>query len=156
MIKKIKYTIRDFCKEDFNAINELWSVTGQGGSHRGDTVEIIENTIRNGGKLFVMIEQSTKKIIGTSWVTSDKRRLYLHHFGILPEFQGLGLSKLLLIETMKFIKKTGLQVKLEVHCDNIKAANIYQKHGFKYLGDYDVYIIRDLSTIELKNKTEKK
>lgn len=156
MTKKIKFTIRDFCKEDFPYINDLWGLTGQGGIHRGDTVEVIEKTVLGGGKLLVMIENITKKIIGTSWVTNDQRRLYLHHFGILPEYQGLGLSKPLLVETMKYIKKTGLQVKLEVHRDNTKAANIYQKHGFKYLGDYDVYIIRNLNTIEIKTKSEKK
>lgn len=156
MTKKIKFTIRDFSIEDFADINELWRLTGQGGAHRGDTTEIVEKTILNGGKLLVMIESVTKKIIGTSWVTNDHRRLYLHHFGILPEYQGKGLSKPLLVETMKFIKKTGLQVKLEVHRDNAKAANVYQKHGFKYLGDYDVYIIRNVNTLETKIKTEKK
>lgn len=154
MTKKIKFTICDFCKEYFADITELWGVTGQGGTHRGDTVDVIEKTILNGGKLLVMIENTTKKIIGTSWVTNDQRRLYLHHFGILPEYQGRGLSKPLLEETLKFIKKIGLQVKLEVHRDNTRAANVYQKHGFKYLGDYDVYIIRNLNTIETEIKSE--
>jgi ribosomal protein S18 acetylase RimI-like enzyme len=38
-------------------------------------------------------------------------------------------------------------VKLEVHSSNIKAINLYKKFGFIPLGDYHVYIIRDITTI---------
>ncbi len=53
-------------------------------------------------------------ICGTSWMTNDGRRILLHHFGILPEYQGKGYSKILLKESLRYVKKTGLQVKLEV------------------------------------------
>ncbi|SRR3989339_449496 len=143
-MKQINQKIRTFIPEDFSQVNELWSQTGMGGAHRGDNLEIIQQTIESGGKLLVMEEISTQKIIGTSWLTNDKRRIYLHHFGILPEYQDKGLSKPLMIESMKFAKETGLQVKLEVHRDNSRAINLYEKMGFKYLGDYDVYIVRDI------------
>lgn len=156
MRKKIKFSIRDFCQGDFPQVNDLWVQTGMGGVHRGDTLEVIERTIACGGKFLVMLEPVSKKIIGTSWMTNDHRRVYLHHFGILPEYQGQGLSKPLLLESLKFTKETGLQVKLEVHRDNIKAGNLYKNHGFKYLGDYDVYIVRDLDKIDVKPKTRKK
>ena len=146
-MKQIKNKIRDFQPEDFSQVNELWSQTGMGGAHRGDNLEVIHQTIQGGGKLLVMEEISTKKIIGTSWLTNDKRRIYLHHFGILPEYQGNGLSKPLMLESIKFVKKTGLQVKLEVHRDNTRAINLYEKMGFKYLGDYDVYIVRDIEKV---------
>jgi ribosomal protein S18 acetylase RimI-like enzyme len=38
----------------------------------------------------------------------------------------------------------GLQTKLEVHRDNKAAIALYQSQGFRYLGDYDGYIIRNL------------
>ncbi len=154
MKKKVKFSIRDFSHGDFLQINELWAQTGMGGTNRGDTQEVIEKTIKGGGKLLVMVETVTKKIIGTSWLSNDQRRIYIHHFCILPELQGLGLSKPLIIESLKFVKKSGLQVKLEVHRDNTKAENLYKNHGFKYLGDYDVYIIRDVETIETNVKTK--
>jgi ribosomal protein S18 acetylase RimI-like enzyme len=87
-------------------------------------------------------------VVGTSWLTNDGRRLYLHHFAIDPEFQGGGLSKPLLRESLKIAREIGLQVKLEVHQDNERAINFYKKAGFQRLGDYDVYIIRDLSDIK--------
>jgi ribosomal protein S18 acetylase RimI-like enzyme len=80
-------------------------------------------------------------------MTYDGRRIHLHHFGILPEFQGQGLSKLLMDESLGFIRKKGTQVKLEVHRSNVKAINLYKKTGFTSLGDYDVYIIRDVQDL---------
>jgi [ribosomal protein S18]-alanine N-acetyltransferase len=77
-------------------------------------------------------------------MTYDGRRIHLHHFGILPDFQGQGLSNILMAESLKFVRKKGCQVKLEVHESNIKAINLYKKAGFRRLGDYDVYIIRDI------------
>jgi len=94
-----------------------------------------------------MLYKEKKNIIGSSWLTSDGRRLYLHHFGIIPEYQGRGLSKLLLEESLAFAKEIDQQIKLEVHQNNNIAKNLYTKAGFKYLGDYEVYIIRDISLL---------
>lgn len=96
------------------------------------------------------------KICGTCWMTCDGRRIHLHHFGIHPDYQGRKLSWLLLKESFRFIKQKGYQVKLEVNRNNIKAINLYKKAGFNYLGDYDVYIIRDLSVIDNNDNMDMK
>jgi len=136
--------IRDYCKGDYEKVDFLWNEINLGGKHRGDNEDTIENTIKNGGKLFILEEKETARIIGTSWLTNDKRRIYLHHFGIDPKYQGKGYSKLLLDKSLKYAQKQGLQIKLEVHKDNNIAIDLYKKYGFKYLGDYIVFIIRDI------------
>lgn len=73
----------------------------------------------------------------------------MHHFGITPSMQGKGLAKPLVKESLKFAAEKGYQVKLEVHQSNTKAVNLYIKSGFKRLGDFDVYIIRNLNEIDL-------
>jgi ribosomal protein S18 acetylase RimI-like enzyme len=142
-----KFIIREYQKGDFDEIMRLWVETGLGNHERGDDEKIIEESIRLGGSMLVLEEKEKKRIIGTSWMTFDGRRIHLHHFGILPELQGKGLSKILLDDSLKFVKEKGCQVKLEVHTTNIKAINLYKKAGFKYLGDYDIYIIRDPSEL---------
>ncbi len=137
--------IRDYKEDDYNQISELWSLTGLGNPERGDNAETIKRTLALGGKLLVIASKTSGQIIGTSWMTCDGRRILLHHFGILPDFQGKGLSKILLKESLQFAKKTGLQVKLEVHSSNIRAINLYNKFGFKLLKEYCIYIIRDIS-----------
>ncbi|MEN8121140.1 MAG: GNAT family N-acetyltransferase [Bacteroidota bacterium] len=142
-----EYIIRDYQPVDYHKLMRLWNVTGLNTPGRGDNEIIIERTISVGGKLLVMLDERKDKIVGSSWLTSDGRRLYLHHFGILPEFQGRGLSKSLLSKSLAYAKEIGQQIKLEVHQNNTIAKNLYKKASFKYLGDYEVYIIRDISLI---------
>ncbi len=145
---EMKFFVREFRKGDFENVAVVWAETGMDSSLRGDNEEIILDSISLGGRFLLLVEKSTEKICGTSWMTFDGRRIHLHHFGILPAYQGKKLAHLLLEDSLKFVKQKGCQVKLEVHSTNSKAIALYKKHGFDYLGDYDVYIIRDLSKIK--------
>ena len=142
-----EYTVREYRKGDFDAIDELWKGIGLGGRQRGDDERVVESTLAAGGKMLVLIDESSGRIVGTSWITHDSRRSYLHHFGIAKSHQGRGLSKLLMDASFDVLGKLGYQAKLEVHHDNSVAKALYIKHGFEYLGDYDVYIIRDLRAV---------
>jgi ribosomal protein S18 acetylase RimI-like enzyme len=143
-------TIRQYLKGDFPAILSVWSVTGLARPERGDDEATVELSIAMGGQMLVMCDETNGgKIVGTSWTTFDGRRLLLHHFGIVPECQRKGLAKELLREALRFVKEKGYQVKLEVHRSNIHAIDLYTKAGFEYLGDYDIYIIRDIQSIEV-------
>jgi len=139
-------TIRDFHSTDFDGLMEVWQLTGLGSAQRGDNLGIIEQSINMGGKM-LMVENLNGKIIGTSWMTFDGRRIHLHHFGVHPDYQRKGIGLMLANESLKFVKEKGYQVKLEVHKNNQAAIELYKKLGFTYLGDYDVYIIRDLGII---------
>jgi len=141
--------VRPYLKGDFPGIMELWTSTGLSSPERGDDEKTIERSIAMGGTLLVLSdEEAGGAIRGTSWLTFDGRRLHLHHFGIAPDYQGRGLSGELLGESLKFVKLKGYQVKLEVHRTNEIAIKLYKKAGFRYLGDYDVYIIRDIQSSE--------
>ncbi len=139
-------SIRDFELQDFEGLSEVWSLTNLGNPQRGDNLDIIMQSISMGGKMLVAVN-ADDKVIGTSWMTFDGRRIHLHHFGIHPNYQRKGIGKLLVKESLRFVKQKGYQVKLEVHQTNIAAISLYKQFGFTFLGDYDVYIIRDLSTI---------
>ena len=148
MEKEASYTIRDYWAADYPHVADIWERTGISTPGRGDSAEVIENTLRRNGRLLVLVDKGSDTVVGTSWLTNDGRRLYLHHFAIDPQFQGRGLSKPLLRESLKIAREIGLQIKLEVHKDNERAIHFYEKVGFKRLGDYDVYIIRDLAEIK--------
>ncbi|MFA8436709.1 MAG: GNAT family N-acetyltransferase [Marinifilaceae bacterium] len=137
--------LRDYREGDFDDILNVWQRTGLTNDERGDNAEIIECSLQWGGKFFILEEKESQRIIGTCWITNDSRRLYLHHLGVLPEFQDRGYGKLLLLESIRFGKQVNLQMKLEVHVTNTNAIHMYEKMGFKHLGDYDVYIIRDMA-----------
>ena len=142
--------IREYRKGDFDGIMNLWMATGLSKPERGDDEATVERSIEMGGRMIVMCPESpAEEIIGTSWMTFDGRRLHLHHFGIDPVFQRRGLARELLRESLRYVKEKGYQVKLEVHRSNTVAVELYLKAGFEYLGDYDVYIIRDIQSIEI-------
>lgn len=140
------YFVRDYLSSDYETIVFLWESLGLGNAQRGDNKDIISKTLSLGGRLLVLYN-STNEIVGTSWLTMDGRRTYIHHFGIAASLQGQGLANILLEKSMEVAKSIGLQVKLEVHKENQIALSMYKKAGFVYLGDYDVYIIRDISCI---------
>ncbi len=142
-------TIRHYQAKDFDAVDAIWKVTGMGGAVRGDTPQIIARTLACGGALFLLVERVRNKetIMGTCWVTNDGRRLYLHHCGIHPDFQGKAYSRMLVKPALDMAKTLNMQIKLEVHRDNKVAKHLYQQCGFAYLGDYEVQIIRDISKL---------
>jgi len=143
-------TVRHYSRGDFQGIMELWTATGLSRPERGDDEAAIERSITMGGAMLVTCDGNNGgNIIGTSWMTFDGRRIHLHHFGITPSYQGRGLSQLLVKESLTFVKEKGYQVKLEVHRTNEAAVQLYKKAGFEYLGDYDIYIIRDVQSIEI-------
>ncbi|MCF8302098.1 MAG: GNAT family N-acetyltransferase [Bacteroidales bacterium] len=136
------YHIREYCPGDFGAVEELWNLTGIGARWRGDTPESIEATLEKGGEFLVMIDGRNQQLMGTSWITTDGRRSFMHHFGIHPDYQGKGLANILLEKSLQLTRAMGLHLKIEVHQTNEKAINLYKKYGFNYLGDYNVYIIK--------------
>jgi len=143
-----RFIVRNYRVGDIVQVARLWEQTGMGHPSRGDDSNTIERTIKCGGRLILVEEAETGLICGSSWVTTDGRRMFIHHFGILPEFQGIKLSHLLMKASLDFVKDMGMQVKLEVHQSNLRATELYKRYGFRRLGDYDVYIIRDLSEIK--------
>ncbi len=133
--------IQEYKEDDYKGLIKLWTDIHLGGASRGDTPGIIADTIKNGGHLLV-VKDREGTIVGSSWLTTDKRRNYLHHFGIREEYRRTGLSDRLLALSLDRSERSGLQIKLEVHKDNEFAVRLYKKYGFTYLGDYKSYIIR--------------
>ena len=140
-----RFRIRDYRPADFGPVQALWEAVDMGGLKRGDTAEVIDRTLRQAqARFFVLEAPGSGDIAGTSWITCDGRRLLLHHFAVKPEYQGRGLSKLLLEASLRHAREAGLPIKLEVARNNLRAVELYKKAGFKSLGDYEVYILRDV------------
>lgn len=142
------YLLRNFTDIDYPELLQLWNSIGLSSPERADSLQSIQNTLKYNGVLFILEYIPTQEIVGSSWITNDGRRLYLHHFGIKPTFQGKNLAQKLLTPSLQFAKTQNLQIKLEVHKQNKIALNMYVKAGFNYLGDYFVYIIRNVKNIK--------
>jgi ribosomal protein S18 acetylase RimI-like enzyme len=139
-----RYRVRDYRPGDFASLLDLWKQTELDLPERGDDADVIDRCNARGGKLLVLEDTDEGKIIGSSWMTWDGRRIFLHHFGILPGYQRMGLGTMLARESLEWIRQRGQQVKLEVHKENYPAKRLYEKLGFFAFSDYDIYMIRDL------------
>ncbi len=143
-----RYRVRDYKPGDFPAVENLWREAGMASPQRADTAEVVDRTLgHEGARLLILEDGDSGLLVGTSWLTCDGRRLHLHHFAITGRLRGLGLSKILLEASLRHAKDAGIQVKLEVHKANTAAVGLYRKAGFETIGDYEVYIIRDLTRI---------
>jgi ribosomal protein S18 acetylase RimI-like enzyme len=141
---------RDYRPSDYTGLLLLWEELDMSPRERGDTPEVIQRTLDRGGKLIVMEEPGTGAIAGSSWITFDGRRLFLHHFGIKKIHQRNGWGMKLAVESLKFIKEKGYQVKLEVHRENIAAIRLYEKCGFTPFPDYGLYMLRQPEEIDIE------
>ena len=135
--------IRDYQNGDFPQIEALWKNTGIYTVERGDTADIILRCNACGGRFIVMEDISTEQIIATSWLTWDGRRVFMHHFAVLPIMQGKGYGRKLAAESLAFASEKGSPLKLEVHSQNLPAVRLYRSLGFEVFEDYDVYMILD-------------
>ena len=133
--------IRDYRPGDFPQIEALWKETGVFRPERADTPEIILRCNSQGGKFMILEDEINKRIIGTSWLTWDGRRVLMQYFALLPTLQGLGYGRKLALESMVFSRSKKAPLKLEVHRDNIPAIELYKNLGFKVLEGYEVYMV---------------
>ena len=133
--------IREFRQEDFTEVESLWKETGVFRPERGDTSETILRCNRQGGKFLIMEEETEHRIIGTSWLTWDGRRVHMQYFTVSPSVQGLGYGRKLALDSMSFARTKKAPIKLEVHRDNIPAVRLYRSMGFKILEGYEVYMV---------------
>jgi ribosomal protein S18 acetylase RimI-like enzyme len=133
--------VRDYRPGDYPSIEALWKETGIYRSERGDGPETIQSCNALGGKFLILEDETNNKIIGTSWLTWDGRRVHLQYLAVLPSRQGIAYGRKLAEESMAFTRNKGASVKLEVHRNNIPAIELYRSMGFKILEGYDVYLV---------------
>ena len=135
--------IRDYRESDYASLLKLWNETELAQPERKDDAGVIKRCNDMGGCLLVLENAATGEIIGSSWMTWDGRRIYLHHFGIHPNWQNLGLGTKLAEVSLEWISSMGRQVKMEVHKKNKAAIQLYKKLGFFAFKDYNIYMIRE-------------
>jgi ribosomal protein S18 acetylase RimI-like enzyme len=124
-------------------VEHLWKETGVYRPERGDNSDTILRCNRQGGKFLILEDEASQRVIGTSWLTWDGRRVHMQYFAVLPSMQGKGFGRILAEASMSFARERKAPVKLEVHRSNIRAVQLYESMGFKILEGYEVYLVHD-------------
>jgi len=76
-----------------------------------------------------------EEVIGYIIYSGGADEMVILNFAVRPDFQGKGLGKYLLTETMRMLYDRGIRnFYLDVRMSNFKAQSLYKKVGFEEIG----------------------
>ncbi len=89
----------------------------------------------------IIVACGGNKIIGNASLGGNNCDRMKHQrtlgISVLKDYWGMGVGSLLLSEIIKFAKSSGTEIiTLEVRSDNLRAIGLYEKFGFKKIGQF--------------------
>jgi ribosomal protein S18 acetylase RimI-like enzyme len=129
--------IRIYQETDYSEVLKLWKETGISIGHSDEEEEVKKILKANPETFLVGILDG--KVIGSVIGGYDGRRGLIHHLAVLPENQGKGLGKKLMLEVEKRFAEMGVvKSHLLIDSDNKKVIDFYLRLGWE---------LRDLSVM---------
>ena len=126
-----KIEIREFSINDYDAAIELWQrVEGLEIAEGDDRESIAQFLARNQGLSRVATDGSA--IVGVALCGHDGRRGHIYHLAVDPAYQGRGLGKRLLDESLADLRRTGVKrVIIMVADDNPSGRQFWCRCGWE-------------------------
>jgi ribosomal protein S18 acetylase RimI-like enzyme len=126
-----KIEIREFSIHDYDAAIELWQrVEGLEIAEGDDREGIAQFLARNPGLSRVATDGSA--IVGVALCGHDGRRGHIYHLAVDPAYQGRGLGKRLLDESLADLRRAGVKrVIIMVADDNASGRQFWKRSGFE-------------------------
>jgi len=126
-----KIEIREFSINDYDAAIELWQrVEGLEIAEGDDRKGVAQFLARNPGLSRVATDGSG--IVGVALCGHDGRRGHVYHLAVDPAYQGRGLGKRLLDESLADLRRTGVKrVIIMVADDNASGRQFWKRSGFE-------------------------
>jgi ribosomal protein S18 acetylase RimI-like enzyme len=126
-----KIEIREFSINDYDTAIELWQ--------RVEGLEIAEGDDREGVAQFLARNQGLSRvatdgsaIVGVALCGHDGRRGHIYHLAVDPAYQGRGLGKRLLDESLTDLRRTGVKrVIIMVADDNPSGRQFWRRCGWE-------------------------
>ncbi|MBI2010157.1 MAG: GNAT family N-acetyltransferase [Candidatus Chisholmbacteria bacterium] len=122
--------IRKMTIDDYEEVFAVWQAAGLDLAALDDSKpEIGRILTMNPTTCFVAEDQG--KIVATVLGTFNGRRAWAHHLAVLPEYQGKGLGKTLMLKLEKQCLALGaIKLQLGVASSNLAVIPFYKKLGF--------------------------
>ena len=126
-----KIEIREFSVNDYDAAIELWQrFEGLEIAEGDDRESIAQFLARNPGLSRVATHGSA--IVGVALCGHDGRRGHIYHLEVDPAYQGRGLGKRLLDESLADLRRTGVKrVIIMVADDNRSGRQFWKRSGYE-------------------------
>jgi ribosomal protein S18 acetylase RimI-like enzyme len=126
-----KIETREFSINDYDAAIELWQrVEGLEIAEGDDREGVAQFLARNPGLSRVATDGSA--IVGVALCGHDGRRGHIYHLAVDPAYQGRGLGKRLLDESLANLRRTGVKrVIIMVADDNPSGRQFWRRCGWE-------------------------
>ena len=126
-----KIEIREFSINDYDSAIELWQrVQGLEIAEGDDRESVAQFLARNPGLSRVATDGST--VVGVALCGHDGRRGHIYHLAVDPAYQGRGLGKRLLDESLADLRRTGVKrVIIMVADDNKSGRQFWKRSGYE-------------------------
>lgn len=135
--------VKNLC-ENINYPKWVYKVYPSEESAREKTESVCQFMCVEEGKVvgaFVLNDDPDGRYENVKWSTGLKQGEYMvcHTLATDPALQGRGIGKRLVEYCVEYAKRHGFKgIRLDVVPDNIPARRLYEKCGFRYVGDVDL------------------
>jgi len=129
-----RWSICNFQAEYETVLVELWKVSGIYRSWNDPHLDIarkIENMQKTGFGLFLVVQDSSGKIIGSVMAGYDGHRGSVNYLAVHPEAQKQGIGRALMAEVERWCEAEGCpKINLLVRTDNEAVKAFYARCGY--------------------------
>lgn len=81
-----------------------------------------------------------KEKVGRLLVTEQDDKFVIVDITLLPNYQNKGIGSTILLELLEIAATSNKSVQLSVHRDNSRAIKLYERLGFRYVAESEIYI----------------
>lgn len=143
-LKKLYDDVIDHQKDDIYGAGwtkDVYPSSGDLDRHlKEDLVYVIDNDgVFAGAGVISLCEDEMYKKASWSRKLADEEVAVLHLFTIHPDYRGRGFAKDFLRHIIKETKKTSKAIHIDVVKGNLSAFRTYEKCGFRYVGEFEVW-----------------
>ena len=123
-------TIREMRGEDYDAVVEVWLLSGLRFSADGrDSREAVSKQLEDAASIFFVAELEGR-IVATALCTQDGRKGWINRLAVLPEYRRMGIGGAMVREAERRFNALGL----EVYSCLIMGDNLVSQEMFSHLG----------------------
>lgn len=130
-----KIKVRAGTIDDVEDTLEMWRVTGIPWKPEGrDAAQELRRQLKTNGVMLLLAEEDGK-VVGNILGSHDERKGWVNHLAVLPEYEGKGVSAMLLEHLEKWFCEQSVEIFAAlIDHDKRRSQSFFAKHGYSYGG----------------------
>jgi len=130
-----KIRVRDGTLNDVKGTLEFWYLTGIPWKPEGrDAGEELTRQLQT-SSVKLLLAEDEEGVVGNVLGSHDERKGWVNHLAVLPEYEGKGVSALLLEHLEKWFVEQGLEIFAAlIDHDNRRSQSFFAKNGYSFGG----------------------